>query len=426
MKFFSNSQLLRNTTSNTFDNRVKYQSKSKKSKNNLIEQISSGYHPDPINYINPLFMNQICISPPSSFNFGKISKNDRLYTDQIAKNQLRIKMSKDYENTNKKCSIDNIETGPKKDFNSKDVYNNLYNFLILIFTNNWILEEDIRKLNPKEKNILLHIFKTKKYRLLHQLSDNIYLKTFDSMSWKLFEKQRRKEEYLKYSFKLIIKSLQNDFMYEIEKTNNQISPEKMKLMFYLTYFYHVETGNTFKSFYESGNFDENNLKTNWKLVQGYILPEMGSQSSYSKVKSISKEYLIKIIQSEDFKNKVFNIIINMNLFFCYCLNHDWSMYPPNYKFNEMDSIGISILKSISKTNKIEIFKLFSEWDNRINFPYDKNNCQESHKIIKKAIKRKNFKFPWSFKEIQLSFFELLTSFVEVFQYYKFKNSEEGI
>jgi hypothetical protein len=392
--------------------------------------MSGRYLPDPINYNNPHLVNNFSINQFSSPKFEILGKIYKPLPIQEFKNDLRNVKPKINinENANKKCSIDNIETDSKNHFNSKNVYSNLYNFLILVFTNNWILKEDVQKLNSKEQRILLHIFKTKKYKLIHQLSDNIHLKTFDSMSWKLFEKQRRKEEYLKYSFKLIIKTLQSKFILKFPKTTHKkFSSEKMKLIFYLFYFYKIETGTDFQTLYESKDFDGNNLKAYWKIIQGYILPEMGSQSSYSKVKSISKEYLIKIIKSGEFKNKVFSIIINMNLFFCYCLKHEWSEYPSNFEFNEMDSIGIDILKSISKTNKVEIFKLFSEWDNRINFPYEKRNLKniESDKIIKKAIKRKNFKFPWSFKEIQSSFFELLTSFLEIFQYYKFKNSDEG-
>ena len=146
---------------------------------------------------------------------------------------------------------------------------------------------------------------------------------------------------------------------------------------------------------------------------------MGAQSTYSKVKSISKEYLIKFVKSEFLRKKVWKILINITLFLSYCLNYNWENHSINFKFNNLDQCGIKMLKVVGKTNKVEINKLFSEWDNRINNPYTRKSekiKKNPMKIIKKAIRRKNFKFPWSFREIHTSFFETFISFLEILKF----------
>ena len=312
-------------------------------------------------------------------------------------------------------------------YNSKKQLPNLHGFLKRVFLNDWVIKTDLQVFNKNEKSILIHIIKSKKYSLFSELCASINGGRFDSMDWKNFEKRRRKEEYLKYGFKLILKTLQKLFMDEQRQLSVHFPSDKMKLIFYLFYFYELETGKTWDSLLQSLLFKKKLLKCYPRTIQHYILPEMGSQSTFSKVKSISKEYLIKFANSGDFSSRVLRILIDMNLFFGYCLDFNWGQIGDSRSFNEIDRAGIKLFRLISHTNQVELSKLFSEWDNRVNSEALQNPDQANTVlIIKKTIQRKNFKFPWTFKEIHHSFFESFISFLEVVLYPRLINTEKGI
>ena len=171
------------------------------------------------------------------------------------------------------------------------------------------------------------------------------------------------------------------------------------------------------------------LRKHWKTISNYILPEMGTQSKFSKVKSISKDFMINFSKSTTISNLFLNILTNINLYLGY-MNHNNDILN-FYVDQEMEANGSEILKMISKTNQIEINKLFSEWDNKLEEELkdeqqiNKIQITSLVKIIKKGIKRKNFKFPWTFKEVQTSFIETLLSYLEVYNIHKLKQSNKG-
>jgi hypothetical protein len=316
----------------------------------------------------------------------------------------------------------------KRIFCVKKEFKNLKNFLEQVFSYEQIEKQNLDAMNNKEKSILFYILKKKKYQAFRSAKETLNFSFFRKINWNKFYKIRRKEEYIKYSLKLIIKAMQLEF-FSLNKTlYSQFNIEKMKLLFYLNYFYETKTGKKFETLMKTVLSNETSLGSHhWKLMESYILPEMGTQSSFSIIKSISKEALFKFSQSECFSQRLVNYIIDINTFMSYSVYHDWTHHTVITDFDELEKKGIIILRGIIKTNKIEINKLFSEWNNKIIDHKVKNDFEsnsESITIIKKTINRKNFKFPWAYLEIQRAFIELLFSYLEVYKKEHFMNSSE--
>lgn len=311
-------------------------------------------------------------------------------------------------------------------FSTNKMLSELKKFLGIIFSYQPILRQDLMLLRRNERSILIHILESKKYNDSARLVQNLKQNSFTHEIWNRFFKVRRKEENLKYSFKLIIKYLQNQFLLSNEELLNNFSPENAKLIFYLYYFYELQTGESLASllnaiYSQKQNIWNRKLARNWKTIDKYILPEMGTQSSFSKVRSISKEFMISFVRSKQISEIFTDMLVKITLFLCYAISKDWKD-PKEFKFEtKMNKLGREILKIINKTNSIEINKLFSEWDNKINLEegVSKKNTRKGFyvDVIKRGIKRKNFKFPWTFKEVQNSFIETLFSYLEILQFH---------
>jgi hypothetical protein len=316
------------------------------------------------------------------------------------------------------------------------IFKRLKQFLLIVFSYNPIMRHDLQILKASEKLILIHILESKKYDRSRLLVQNIKSNEFTFDAWNKFFKLRRKEENLKYSFKLIIKYLQNQFALSNQKLIQNFSDENKKLLFYLFYFYEVESQQSFNTLLQEICSKKEMLWNKclgkyWKTIDKYILPEMGTQSSYSKVKSISKDFLISFVKPSKISQLFTECLIKITLNLCYTIKvNSENPESPNSE-TKMDKLGKEILQIIHRTNFIEINKLFSEWDNKIAFENANTNDDQKVSlkfyvdIIKKGIKRKNFKFPWTFREVQNSFIESLFSYLEILKYHQIVKNNTG-
>jgi hypothetical protein len=304
---------------------------------------------------------------------------------------------------------------------------NLKSFLYNVFTYQSVSLDDIHSMSPGEKKILCNLINGKDYCLKQKLIDNLYLKNSDFSVWQNFYKLKRKEENLKYSLKLIFKNMQNSFA-EINGSNLGSNSLDSQMYFYIYYFGHLEFSmNSFQLIetVNKGLIPKNKI---WKKLGKYILPEMGIQSSFSIVKSISKRYLHTICKSKKFLEHTLPLILDSIIFMSYCWNENWECLNQSSDYLTLEKIGIKFLKTIGSTNKKEILKLFKEWENQViaKETYIDVGCSKSIKksfeVIKSNAKRKNLKFPWSFKEIHCA---LIECFLVLSEYVNADKNFEG-
>ena len=361
-------------------------------------------------------------NPPLAFDLKSFSE---LSNKRLRKKPKKAPLDLDYAFL---YSENNKILKAKRIFCVKREFKNLKVFLERIFSYEKVHAENLQVMTPNEKSVLFYILKKKKYQIFKSAKETTNFNFFKKIDWNKFFKVRRKEEYIKYSLKLIIKAMQFEYFSLHKQLYSRFNIEKMKLLFYLSYFYETKTGKNFNTLMLKVANNEVILNsTYWKLMESYILPEMGTQSSFSNIKSISKEALYVFSRSKRFSKRLVDYIIDINTFMSYSIYHDWSTCESLGDFNEIEKKGIIILRGIIKTNKIEINKLFSEWNNKIVDFKVKNKHQENENsvsIIKRTINRKNFKFPWAYLEVQRSFIELLFSYLEVFKKEYFIKSSE--
>ena len=305
-------------------------------------------------------------------------------------------------------------------------------FLTRLFRYESVGLDDLCALSSPERGIMAHILKAKRYRNWRALTATLRLRSTDTKAWTGFAKRRRKEEHLKYSFKLVIKLLQRRFAQSHKHALAGLSPETGKLVFYLFYFCEHATGERFGDVLERlrARPDPNkHLKQYWKTVGDYILPEMGTQSSFSRVKSISKHFIERFARSARISGVFLGAVINTTLFLCSRPDRT-GPYPPEAR-SELDDHGETVLRIIRGTNATEVEKLFAEWDNRLRGDAGRavlaDTCRASQvaEAVKRAVGRKNFKFPWTLREVQNSFVDALLSYLEVSRVDSLRASQSG-
>ena len=315
---------------------------------------------------------------------------------------------------------------------TKTLFKSLKAFLTMLFRYAPVTLEDLRTLNPHERSVLVHIFKTKRYKNWSQLAKTIRLRSTKLAPWTHFAKTRRKEENLKYSFKLVIRLLQARFGREHCRSLARFDAETKKLVFYLFHFYRLATGKPYESVLEQlqTQADPNrNLRRLWRTVQNYILPEMGTQSSFSRVKSISKQFLSEFVASPSMREGFLEVIVDVALFLCCAGRPRPELAPRPRLLSQIDWRGREVLALIHKTNRVEIDKLFAEWDNRLLWHARESDGALSDerlvRVVKQTIRRKNFKFPWTLREVQNSFADTLLVYLEICQVHRLRRSNAG-
>jgi len=290
---------------------------------------------------------------------------------------------------------------------------NLKNLLKRVFSYWTIPNEKIEILNDEETKILINIIESKNYFQKDALIKGISKRQLDPKLWIQFSKTKRKEEYIKYGFKLLVKHLMQSFKDQVFNINldSILKVSNKQLFFYIFYFGHLEFDLMFEQIIEDikrGRVTENAL---WKKLSKYVFPEIGSQIKLPIVRSINKKFLKEISNSRDFINELLHDSLNLLLFFGYCWSVSWKSKEKN-EYSEMDKYGIQILKKIGRVNRNEINKLFAEWGNLVQKKAGQNGKMTNMEVVIENIKRSNFKFPWSFMEIQEGIINTFISIVE--------------
>jgi hypothetical protein len=268
-------------------------------------------------------------------------------------------------------------------------------------------------MSADEEKILTTIISSKNYSHKNELVTNITNKKPEQRVWIRFAKNKRKEEYIKYGFKLLVKNLMKSFKEQLFKIDldSILNVSNKQVFFYLFYFGHLEFAEMFDQIIgdlRNGFTSENAL---WNKLGKYVFPEIGSQIKLPIVRSINKKFLKQISHSRDFINELLQGSVDLLLFFGYCWEIHWKSVD-KASYTAMDIYGIQMLKKIGKVNRNEIDKLFAEWGNLVaKNSYAKESANNLDFIIEN-IKRSNFKFPWSFREIQEGMIHTFLSLTE--------------
>lgn len=297
--------------------------------------------------------------------------------------------------------------------------NNLFNLKYLfrsIFCYDSIDQEMIYNLSTNEKEILKMIL-MKRYQLSNDEIKKILKGSLTGLNLlKNLQKNLRKEENLKYGFRMILRYLYQEFeknVFSKIPTHLKNLNESMNIhfWFYAFHFSETEFGINFQDLIFLINKKVVLIEDLWPKLQKYVFPEIGIQWGQSTAKSLSKSYLYTISQNKQFSNQIIDILKDMIKFISFSRDQDWDEFNVD-NFSQTDKRGISILKTVSLTNKKELEKLYKEWDNLI---YSKflNSEKEIIKNIKKNIIKFNFKFPWSYVDLKGALVETLITFSSI-------------
>ena len=353
----------------------------------------------------------------------EFSKKLKLYSSSINLKSKEFAYSRKHLKFNHKSNIF-----------SRSLFTSLKDFFTILFTYQPLCKEDFEELKINEILILKFILRCKNYQLVSKLTPILEFRKYNYSIWFEFYKPRRKEENLKFGFKWLIQYMYQKFS-DCQKLNvNNYSLEHFQILFYYFYFFNrtFTTSLVHQSYISPHNDLNKNLKFNRlkDQVKDFIFPENISKCPFTSLKTINKDFLIKMAGSKVFIRDIMNHNLEFVLFLGFCITHDWgNCQIDKYHTSSIILTGISFMRIICKENLKDIKQIFYVWDKKIS-PNLRNQHGDSPnssilKIIQKNIQRKNFKFPWSFKEVHTSFVESFLCIIEIYKVHYFKNSIKG-
>lgn len=293
-----------------------------------------------------------------------------------------------------------------------------------------------------EAQILKHIFKVKRYEdkpELLQAFDNRHNFRKRNLFYRM-HRIKRKEENLKFSFRILHKFLRNDFVENelatVVRNPGNLSQRHEMTLFYLFYFsqpiLQMDFKNSVKHFQSLSRFKCNIFKK----MSKYIFPDNNNRNQTSKFRSYSKKFFSSIAQSS-FLIKKLNRLLILG-FFTFSL---WRRYLGERSFSKDQTFAEGCIQKkliflVADQNDKELFKMISEWENigekqtqnfkqKMKFlrnqgaPFNPNLFGKPRleaKIlekIKENIEKPNFKFLWSLSEIKNAFLDAILSLNEL-------------
>lgn len=275
----------------------------------------------------------------------------------------------------------------------------------------------LTRLNQIESEILLKIFCKKKYdnkiELISKINDpdsSIPIQIFRKMT-----RLKRKEENLKFSFRILFECLQKKF---IKNTLGSLfkpahcSLKESETLFYLSYFSKGEFNIPFDLALQKFKRDPSFRKKAIKAMTKYIFPEVHKQDCRALHKSLNKKYFAGLSLSKTLVLE-FNNTFLASLFFLSRLSLS-SPKDPILRLDNLPSPEIlpNFFHQVISNNDVEIQKMFSEWDNLLKrdkiWKMELSDKQRVVRLIDKVetnIKKPNFKFPWSVYEVRNALLE---------------------
>lgn len=309
---------------------------------------------------------------------------------------------------------------------------NLFAFLVSLFTYERRLPE-FSSLSPPEREILISVVRTKNYLCKEPFIRA--LRGFQAAApdlWLSFKKQRRKEEHLKYGFKMIFKQMQSHYLRDLRPAPGSAPTGDRKLLFYLHHFGRVSFGREPEELFGELRSGKLGRTRAWKKLTKFVLPEMGVSADFCGVKTINREFIKNVSQLRPFALEFLNRTIDVQLFLGYCWTSDWEELFRGERVSARDLVGIDLLRSVGRVNQKEVKKLFSEWSNLIGRASSKRlrprtspAASHNFELIKNSIRRSNFKFPWTFVEVWEAAAETFLSFVEFVNFDHFPKSTKS-
>ena len=387
--------------------------------------------------INTEYLNHLNQSTPTQNEIvheSKISPIKRIKANDLEKTQLSVTLqhhiSINYSYFRPFSRICIMKFNLANITNSFCLGHKLRNFRAFfggIFFFEKISSQTIQDLSELEIGMISKIFKEKNYKnnstLIEALSFPHRLHSKEAFYH--ITRNKRKEERLKYAFRLLLKGFQEEFDLSVLKNLNGFSNltlRQREVLLYCFFFRCQSDLNIFKKFYACFLKNPDIRAGATRSVEKFIFPDIQNKTRLSYFKSFNKQFFKVISQSKPFVHKMNRSLLTLVF---YLGNSGFIQSQPPY-LRDVRLCGANlkrrILFSIIDHNTKELAKLVSEWENIIQRRFEAPSFQYSNQnppsdadlleLLGRNIQKPNFKFPWSIKEIQIAFADTFFSLNE--------------
>ena len=300
-------------------------------------------------------------------------------------------------------------------------------FLGSIFLFENPLNSKLADLKANERSILLKIMGKKQYsnqsRLMAALNSQIPPNIHDFL---MMEQTKRKEDYIKYSFRALIKYFKLQF--EKEKLSKLcetgfIKRKDRETLFYLFYFCDVEFDETFESL--ASRFFQKKISAREieKKLGQYYFPDLTNlrkhnEEHHQRAKSFSKKFFNTIAKSDRMVGKINDTLLKMLGAMSQLGGGFDPIFLRDRQLCKDETVKNMLFIMVDNSNR-EIGKIFTEWDNLVkqrNRGISKVDHQKVLDIALENVDKTNFKFPWSIGEARTAFLETFLVVNERFQF----------
>lgn len=303
----------------------------------------------------------------------------------------------------------------------------LRNFFGAIFLFENPTNSKLECLKPAERKILLKIMGKKRYSNQERLVGALEHRNQQEIQEFLkMEQSKRKEDYIKYSFRALIKFFKQSFEKEQLANLCDISLIKRKdreTLFYLFYFCESEFGQPFQQI-ATKYLQKASLRAEIEDKLGqFFFPDLTNLRKHAKEhrlrsKSFSKKFFTTISKSEKLVSKINETLLKM----LGVMSQLGSGFDPVFlrdrKYCEAETVKNMLYIMVDNSNR-EIGKIFTEWDNLFKRKPPAKGQSDEERVLEIALEnvdKSNFKFPWSVGEARTAFLETFLVVNERFQF----------
>lgn len=330
-----------------------------------------------------------------SNNTSKISINpsyNTLHNEQISsplpkktQQKLHLQQNKRPQTIFNKDSSTSINISTPNTKTNLDALFNLFQVFLVVINGQKLHQNSTPKMTQTETKIFQILMKRKQYKGFGRLMR--YVKSGEpGPSKEMYNliSTKRKEESLKFVFRLMAKEMQKRFC--ILNELNYLKKENYESKFYSFYFGHMVR--------------KNNLLNQFKI------PDFAQSVKLDTCKTLNKTFFVNLNSSHIFM-KSFNT--NLIDLICYTIEihqenslRNTKSRNVNLKRNlsieqNLSNQSENIIEFILQTNKTELNRKLMVWEGIL------NKQESSEEDISRDINRQTFKFPWTIWEIKNAF-----------------------
>lgn len=279
----------------------------------------------------------------------------------------------------------------------------------------------IQNLSTMEAKLLKKILRKKKFhehKTLCAAVDSVKSATPNLAPLKKMHRIKRKEENIKFAFRIIVRAMQMNFVTNtLQRKYNQNAKLDLRTetLFYLFYFGPGLFAQPFSTLAAKFEKDTAEFEAAQNRLRKFMFPDVHRKNEENHKKTMSKSFFKSLAESPKLIRDLNDLFLKTLAFISVIQSGKGDLsFTRRHELDPALPVHQNIIHSISINNHMEIVKMYTEWENliaRLGITAEKTELERGeskisvHRVIDENINKSNFKIPWSFVEVRAAFLD---------------------